>query len=86
MELIFFSSAFCEPCLQARAVLSEVERLVPAATVREFDVAQDNAQAEAAGIRNTPTIIVRNDAGEEVFRAGGVPTLAQLLVAAATAL
>ena len=86
MELVFFSSAFCEPCLQARAVLADVERLVPAATVREFDVAQDNAQAEAAGIRNTPTIIVRNAAGDEVFRGGGVPTLAQLLVAAAKAL
>jgi thioredoxin 1 len=86
MELLFFSSAFCEPCAQVRAVLAEVERLVPAATVREFDVVQDNAEAEAAGIRNTPRIIVRNDAGEEVFRAGGVPTLAQLLVATAKAL
>jgi thioredoxin 1 len=86
MELLYFSSAFCEPCVQTRAVLAEVERLVPAATVREFDVAQDNAEAEAAGIRNTPMIIVRNAAGEEVFRAGGVPTLAQLLAAAAKAL
>jgi thioredoxin 1 len=86
MELQFYSSAFCEPCLQVRAVLAEVERLVPAATVRELDVAQHNAEAEAAGIRNTPTIVVRNAAGDEVFRAGGVPTLAQVLVAAAKAL
>jgi thioredoxin 1 len=86
MELLFFSSAFCAPCAQTRAVLAEVERLVPAAAVREFDVVQDNAEAEAAGIRNTPMIVVRNDAGEEVFRAGGVPTLAQVLAAAAKAL
>ncbi|MEC5184396.1 thioredoxin 1 [Cryobacterium sp. MP_3.1] len=86
MELIFFSSAFCEPCLQTRAVLAEVERLVPAASVRELDVAHDNAEAEAAGIRNTPTIIVQNAAGDEVFRATGVPTLAQVLVATAKAL
>ncbi|WP_130178798.1 thioredoxin domain-containing protein [Cryobacterium sp. SO1] len=86
MELIFFSSAFCEPCLQTRAVLAEVERLVPAATVRELDVAHDNAAAEAAGIRTIPTIIVHNAAGDEVFRATGVPTLAQVLVATAKAL
>ena len=63
MELIFFSSAFCEPCMQTRAVL-----------------------AEAEGIRTTPTVIVKNAAGTEVFRAAGVPTLAQVLVAAAKAL
>jgi len=86
MELIFFSSTFCEPCLQTRAILAEVGRLVPAATVREFDVAHDNARAEAAGIRTTPTIVVQNSAGDEVFRATGVPTLAQVLVATAKAL
>lgn len=86
MELTFFSSAFCEPCLQTRAILVEVERLVPAATVRELDVARDAAEAEAAGIRSTPTIIVRDSAGDEVFRAAGVPTLDQVLLATAKAL
>jgi thioredoxin 1 len=86
MELIFFSSAFCAPCLQTRAVLVEVQRLVPSATIVEFDVARDNAQAEAEGIRSTPTILVKNAAGEEVFRAAGTPTLAQVLVATAKAL
>lgn len=86
MELIFFSSSFCEPCTQTRAVLAEVARLVPTATVRELDVARDNAEAEADRIRSTPTVIVKDDAGAEVFRARGVPTLAQVLVAIAKAL
>jgi protein-disulfide isomerase len=85
MELTYFSSAFCEPCMQTRAVLAEVERLVPQATVRELDVARDVAEAEADGIRITPTVIIRDAAGAEVFRATGVPTLAQVLVAAAKA-
>ncbi|TFC84548.1 thioredoxin [Cryobacterium sinapicolor] len=85
MELTYFSSAFCEPCMQTRAVLAEVERLVPQATVREFDVTRDAAEAEAAGIRITPTVIIRDAAGVEVFRGVGVPTLAQVLVAAAKA-
>ena len=86
MEFTFFSSAFCEPCVQTRAVLAEAQRLVPQATVRELDVARDTAQAESDGIRNTPTVIVRNAEGAEVFRAVGVPSLAQVLVAAAKAL
>lgn len=86
MELTLFSSSFCEPCIQTRAVLAEAERLVPQARVRVLDVASNNAEAEASGIRSTPTVIVTNDEGTEVFRAVGVPTLAQVLVAAAKAL
>ncbi|TFD27458.1 thioredoxin family protein [Cryobacterium cryoconiti] len=86
MELTYYSSAFCEPCMQTRAVLAEVERLVPQASVRELDVARDAGEAEADGIRTTPTVIVRDANGVEVFRATGVPTLAQVLVAAAKAI
>jgi protein-disulfide isomerase len=86
MDLILFSSSFCEPCAQTRAVLAEVERMVPQATVIEFDVARDNSEAEANGIRSTPTVLVRTAEGVEVFRAVGAPTLDQVLVAAAKAL
>ena len=86
MEFLFFSSAFCEPCMQTRAVLAEVSSLVPQATVRELDVAHATEEAETNGIRNTPTVIVRNAEGAEVFRAAGVPSVAQVLVAAAKAL
>lgn len=86
MEFLFFTSAFCEPCAQTRAVLAEMSTLVPQATVRELDVAQAAEEAEQNGIRNTPTVIVRNAEGTEVFRAAGVPSVAQVLVAAAKAL
>ena len=86
MELILFSSSFCEPCTQTRAVLAEVERMVPQATVVEFDVARDSGEAEAHGIRATPTVLVRTADGTEVFRGVGAPTLDQVLVAAAKAL
>ena len=86
MEFVFFSSAFCDPCTQTRAVLTEAARLLPQATVRELDVARDTDEAEANAIRSTPTVIVKNAEGTEVFRAVGAPTLAQVLVAAAKAL
>ncbi|MFF1574620.1 thioredoxin [Leifsonia sp. NPDC058292] len=85
MKLTLYTSAFCEPCMQTRAVLAEASRLVPAATVTEFDVARNMEQAEADRIRVTPTVIVSTADGAEVFRAEGVPTLGQVLAAAAKA-
>ncbi len=86
MELTLYTSAFCEPCMQTRAVLAEAERLVPDARVTELDIARNTDSAEAEHIRVTPTVIVKNADGVEVFRAEGVPTLAQVLVAAAKAI
>ena len=85
MKLLFFSSAFCDPCIQTRAVLAQIEQLVPTATIVELDVARDVSRAEQAGIRSTPTIVVLNSADVEVFRAEGPPTVDQVLVALARA-
>jgi len=86
MQFTLFTAAFCEPCAQTRAVLAEVHRLVPASTVVELDVAAHGDEAEASRIRNTPTVILTNAEGVEVFRAAGVPTLNQVLTAATKAL
>ncbi len=72
--------------MQTRAVLAEARRLVPALSVTERDVAREPERAERDGIRSTPTVIVLGADGAEVFRAEGVPTLNQVLVAAARAL
>jgi thiol-disulfide isomerase/thioredoxin len=85
VKLLFFSSSFCDPCIQTRSVLEQVERLVPAASITELDVARDSTEAERAGIRSTPTIVVLDSADTEVFRAEGVPTVNQVLVALAKA-
>ena len=85
MNLLFFSSAFCDPCIQTRGVLKMVADLVPAAKIAELDVARDENRAREAGIRSTPTVVVVDDNGEEVFRAEGVPTVNQVLVALAKA-
>lgn len=86
MQLVLYTSAFCTPCTQARSVLTDAARLVPQATVIERDVATENELAYDDEIRITPTVVVLNDAGTEVFRAVGVPTLNQVLAAAAQAL
>ncbi|WP_285117089.1 thioredoxin family protein [Leifsonia sp. fls2-241-R2A-40a] len=85
-RLTLYTSAFCEPCMQTRAVLSEAARLAPRIAVTELDVARNIERAERDRIRVTPTVIVTGADGSEVFRAEGVPTLAQVLTAAAKAL
>ncbi|WP_249028160.1 hypothetical protein [Rathayibacter tritici] len=43
-------------------------------------------EAEAADIRSTPTVVVRDSTGDIVFRAEGAPSLPQALAALALAL
>jgi len=85
VKLLFFSSSFCDPCIQTRSVLEQVSTLVPAAAIAELDVAKHNEQAAQAGIRSTPTVVVLDANDSEVFRAEGVPTVNQVLVALAKA-
>ena len=86
MELTLVTSAFCGACARTRSVLAEASRYLPDATVTEIDVARDPDTAEALDIRFTPTVIVRDGSGAEVFRAEGVPTVPQVLTAAVRAL
>lgn len=86
MELTLVTSAFCGACSRTRAVLADAVRFLPDATVTEIDVARDPDAAEALDIRFTPTVIIRDDGGVQVFRAEGVPTVPQVLTAAVRAL
>lgn len=81
-----YSSSFCGACQQTRRVLDEVARLVPVASVVEHNVASEPDLAEEHGIDATPTVIVHDSTGAETFRASGVPTIDQVLTAAARAL
>ena len=85
VNLLFFSSSFCDPCIATRQVLAEASALVPAARIAELDVALAPDEAERAGIRVTLTVVVLRDDGTEVFRAEGVPSVNQVLVALAKA-
>lgn len=86
MELTLVTSAFCGACSRTRAVLADAVRFLPDATVTEIDVARDPDAAEALDIRFTPTVIIRDEDGLQVFRAEGVPTVPQVLTAAVRAL
>jgi protein-disulfide isomerase len=68
-----------------RSVLDQASKLVPDLTIAELDAVRDEKEAERAGVSATPTVIVLDKDDAEVFRAVGIPTLNQVLVALAKA-
>lgn len=86
VKVSLYSSSFCGACTATRAAVTEAVRLVPGAHLTETNVAHDPVHAEAADIRATPTVVIATDDGAEVFRAEGVPTVPQALLALAKAL
>lgn len=85
VKVSLYSSSFCGACTATRASVTEAVRLAPGAHLTETNVAMDPARAEAADIQATPTVVISTDDGTEVFRAEGVPTIPQVLVALAKA-
>ncbi|MDR7252066.1 thiol-disulfide isomerase/thioredoxin [Nocardioides sp. BE266] len=82
--LVQFSSAFCAPCRATRRVLGEVVGLVDGVTHVEIDAEHHLDATRAFGILRTPTTVVLDGAGQEVTRATGAPTRAQVLSALGT--
>ena len=85
MNVDLYTSAFCEPCMITRSVLGEAGKLVSAMNLVEHDIVKHESEAERLGIRSTPTVIISDGNGAEVFRAEGIPSLNQVLVALAKA-
>lgn len=83
MKLELYTSAFCGACHAARAVVAEAARLVPSIVATDLDVASHSDRAEARDIVSTPTIVLTDDDGAELFRAAGAPSVPQLLRAVA---
>lgn len=71
--------------MMTRVVLADVSKLVSGMNLTEHDIVRHESEAERLGIRSTPTVIVSDSEGAEVFRAEGVPTVNQVLVALAKA-
>lgn len=71
--------------MMTRAVLANVSKLVSGMDLTEHDIVRDESEASRLGIRSTPTVIISDRDGVEVFRAEGVPTVNQVLVALARA-
>lgn len=83
VKIELYTSAFCGACHAARAAVDDAVRLVPSLTSDDFDVAFNERRAESRDIVTTPTVVLTDDSGVELFRAAGAPTTPQLLLAVA---
>ncbi|GGF21006.1 glutaredoxin family protein [Subtercola lobariae] len=86
MQVHLYSSSFCGACTATRAVIDQAAALVSNVDITEVNVAVHPEAAERADITATPTVVIENTAGEQVFRAEGVPTINQVLTSLALAL
>jgi thiol-disulfide isomerase/thioredoxin len=84
--LLQFSSAFCAPCRAARRVLSDVAEQVEGVRHVEVDAEHHLDVVRRLGILRTPTTLVLDADGQEVGRASGAPTKAQVMDALAVTL
>lgn len=66
-------------------MLGEVGRLLPALSIVERDVVENIGDAEIDGVQSTPTVIIRNSAGDTVVHAEGIPALPAVLAAVSRA-
>ncbi|WP_051218349.1 thioredoxin family protein [Nocardioides insulae] len=77
--LVQFSSAFCAPCRMARTTLARSAALVPGVVHLEVDAERHLSIVRALEVRSTPTTLVLDAGGREVWRAEGVPSRRQVL-------
>lgn len=72
-KLIIFSAAWCGPCKMMAPAVEELQEKYPG-LITKYDVDQEIDLRTHYGVQAVPTIIVVDDAGEEITRKmGGLP-------------
>lgn len=76
-DLLLYTTGFCAPCRAARQVIDYASKTL-SFNLTEINASDHPERAMKDGIMSTPTLIARNEQGEEEWRFTGVPRLAQL--------
>ncbi|GHF69909.1 thiol reductase thioredoxin [Streptomyces mashuensis] len=79
--LVYFSTAFCQPCRATRRVLAEVAAMVEGVSHVEIDAEARLDLVRALDITATPTTLVLDAEGRIVRRAAGQPRRADVIAA-----
>lgn len=77
--LVQFSSAFCAPCRATRTVLADVAARTDGVRHVEVDAEKHLPLVRALEVASTPTTLILDEHGNEVRRAAGAPSRAQVL-------
>jgi len=79
--ILQFSSAFCAPCRITRGTLSSVVTSFSGIKHVEIDAEKNLELVRKLDIRQTPTTLFLNSAGQEIARAVGAPKRDQVISA-----
>jgi len=79
--ILQFSSAFCAPCRITRGTLSTVVTSFTGIKHVEIDAEKNLELVRRLDIRQTPTTLFLNSAGQEIARAVGAPKRDQVISA-----
>jgi Thioredoxin domain len=81
VTIVQFSSAYCQRCGPARAMLEEVAASVRGARFVEVSAEERFALVRRLNVMRTPTVLVLDRMGQIVRRGSGVPDRADMLAA-----
>ncbi|QUH05427.1 thioredoxin family protein [Saccharopolyspora erythraea] len=73
VTLLQFSTTFCAPCRHTRILLADFVGRTEGVRHVEVDLTDHPEWSTPLGVHRTPTTLVLDGAGREVFRVGGVP-------------
>ncbi|WP_433870498.1 TlpA family protein disulfide reductase [Saccharopolyspora sp. CA-218241] len=73
VTLLQLSTTFCAPCRHTRVLLDDLARRTDGLRHVEVDLAHHPEWSTTLRVHTTPTTLVLDSGGEELFRIGGVP-------------
>jgi len=68
MKLIDFYADWCGPCQMLKPVVAEVMSEVTDVDLEEVNIDVNQERAVKSGVMSIPTLVLLNDAGEEIDR------------------
>lgn len=78
VTLLQLSSTFCQPCRHTRILLDDFAQRTEGVRHVEVDLTEHPEWSTPLRVHTTPTTLVLDEQGHELFRVGGVPRRREL--------
>jgi thiol-disulfide isomerase/thioredoxin len=81
VTLLQFSTTFCAPCRHTRILLADLAKQTEGLRHLDVDLTDHPEWSTPLGVHRTPTTLVLDKGGHELFRVAGVPRREELTAA-----